>query len=70
MSKAPWIRWFTSDWVAATFHLSPVEEGVYSKLIQYYYLRRQPLPASRGKLHMIARATDQEAEQAVEDILG
>ena len=68
MSKAPWVRWFTTNWVAATAHLGPLEEGIYSKLIHHYYLSRKPLPAEIDRLCTIARATEPASRRAVEEI--
>lgn len=67
-SRAPWIRWFSSDWIADTAHLGPLEEGVYSKLVQHYYQSRKPLPADIDRLSMIARATEPASRRAVEFI--
>lgn len=67
--KAPWIRWYTALWVADTSHLSPLEEGVYSKLINHYYLNRGPLPSKPTELYRITHAFDEEEQQATRKIV-
>lgn len=38
------------EWVANTAHLSPEEEGIYLRLVNYYYDSEKPIPLAGGNL--------------------
>lgn len=57
------------DWRAATQHLSDVEECIYSRLIDSYYLDEHPLPADLPACCRLARARTREARAAVAVVL-
>lgn len=57
------------DWIAATAHLSEIEEAIYSRLLDQYYMREGPLPLNLDQCRRLARAQSKEARAAVEVVL-
>jgi uncharacterized protein YdaU (DUF1376 family) len=57
------------DWRAATLHLSAIEECIYSRLVDSYYLDEAPLPADIRKCYRLARAGSKEEREAVAIVL-
>ena len=57
------------DWMAATAHLSSVEECMYSRLIDQYYARELPLPVDVAACCRLARAQSKAERVIVERIL-
>lgn len=56
------------DWLPATVDLSCTEEGVYRRLMDWYYSNEQPLPHAARDLNKIARtrtAADREAVRVI-----
>lgn len=53
------------DWIAATAHLSSVEECMYSRLIDQYYAREAPLPLDMPACCRLARAMTAAERKAV-----
>lgn len=57
------------DFLKKTAHLSIVEEGVYRRLLDRYYISEQPLPANVRECCKLARATSKAERDAVADVL-
>src|SRR4029077_17164085 len=57
------------DWMVATAHLSEVEECVYSRLIDAYYAREQPLPLDLVACCRLVRAVSAPTRKAVAIVL-
>lgn len=43
-TKLHYYKFNVADWLASTRHLTPEEEGVYFRLINYYYDTEKPIP--------------------------
>lgn len=57
------------DYAAATAHLSILEDGLYRRMLDWYYLDEQPLPADKRAIYKRIRASSAEERQAVDDVL-
>lgn len=57
------------DYRSATAHLSLLEHGVYSWLLDTYYLNEKPLPLNERELFRMALARSEDERNAVRDIL-
>jgi uncharacterized protein YdaU (DUF1376 family) len=57
------------DYMRDTAHLSILEDGVYRRLIDAYYIKESPLPAERVKCYKLARATSKAERAAVDAVL-
>lgn len=55
------------DYARDTAHLSPLEHGVYTLLLDRYYATEEPIPASQ--IHRLARARSPEERAAVDAVL-
>lgn len=58
-----------NDYAAATFHLSPLEDGIYWRLLRCYYRDEQPLPVEIKDVARMAGARTDEEIRAVEVVL-
>jgi uncharacterized protein YdaU (DUF1376 family) len=58
------------DWIRDTVHLSLLEEGVYRRLIDQYYIREKPLPLDLNSVYRLARANSKLEQSAVVSVLG
>lgn len=57
------------DYVAATAHLTLIEDGAYGRLLRRYYQDERPLPADVGECQRLAGARSKEERRAVETVL-
>ena len=57
------------DWIRDTAHLSAVEEGIYSRLIDQYFSREKPLPVDIKAACKLARASSKNDRLAVSYVL-
>lgn len=57
------------DWLPATVHLSNTQEGVYRRLMDWYYSNELPLPLAFADLNKIVRARNQGDRDAVKLIV-
>lgn len=57
------------DYASATAHLSIVEDGVYRRLLDVYYVREAPIPADLRQVYRLVRAQSDTEREAVETIL-
>jgi uncharacterized protein YdaU (DUF1376 family) len=57
------------DYASATAHLSIVEDGVYRRLLDVYYVREAPIPADTRQVYRLVRAQSDCEREAVETIL-
>jgi len=64
-----YIELHIGDYSAATFHLSPLEDGIYWRLLRLYYRDEAPLPADVGQVARAAGCRTPEEREAVETIL-
>ncbi|HEY4357980.1 MAG TPA: YdaU family protein [Acidobacteriaceae bacterium] len=55
------------DYLKDTISLTMLEEGAYTRLLDYYYSKEHGIPAD--KAHKIARATSKEERAAVDSVL-
>lgn len=57
------------DYLKDAGHLSLLEEGVYRRLLDQYYIREQPLPEDMKALYKLVRAATRAERKAVEYVL-
>ncbi len=57
------------DYLRDTAHLSVVEDGIYRRLIDQYYIRERPLPTDVKECCKLARATSKPERDAVAYVL-
>lgn len=57
------------DYVAATAHLSLLEDAIYGRLLRRYYMQEAPLPAEIAKVARLAGARSPEEVEAVQVVL-
>jgi uncharacterized protein YdaU (DUF1376 family) len=55
-----WYRWYPALFEADTMHLTPAQDGIYRRLIDWYMSKRRPLPDNDQALAAIARIGLQE----------
>lgn len=53
------------DYAAAAGHLTALEHGIYTLLLDWYYSNESPIPADRA--HRIARANPEETKSVLQD---
>lgn len=58
-----------NDYAAATFHLTPLEDGIYWRLLRCYYRDEAPLPGNLAKVARLVGARTDDEQQALESIL-
>lgn len=58
-----------NDYAAATFHLTPLEDGIYWRLIRAYYRDERPLPLELEKVERLAGARSGDERAAVRAVL-
>lgn len=56
---------FMGDYAKDTAHLSLIEHGAYTLLLDHYYATEQPLPEDYASLYRICRAFDKKEQHAV-----
>lgn len=72
MSKSSlsiWYPRYVGDYQRKTSHLSLVEHGAYTLLLDHYYSTEKPLPASASVLHRVCRAFAPEEQAAVQSVV-
>ncbi|MGE0745273.1 MAG: YdaU family protein [Rhodospirillales bacterium] len=57
------------DYASATAHLSLLEDGVYRRLLDWYYLDEKPLPADQKAIYRRVRAASDAEREAVDVVL-
>lgn len=62
-------RKYVGDYATATAHLSLIEHGAYTLLLDHYYSTERGLPNSWATLHRIAHAQDKAEKAAVESVV-
>ena len=68
-SKKNWYARNIGDYAKKTSHLSLLEHGAYSKLLDWYYANEKPLPKEMEILHRICTAFALEEQAAVQKII-
>ena len=58
------------DWLRDTAHLNEIEECVYSRLLDQYYVREHALPLDLAQVCRMIRASSAAARKAVQQVLG
>jgi uncharacterized protein YdaU (DUF1376 family) len=64
-----WYARYPGDYGRDTAHLSLVEHGAYTLLLDHYYSTAAPLPSDISALYRICRAFDETERKAVDSIL-
>jgi uncharacterized protein YdaU (DUF1376 family) len=57
------------DYLRDTAHLSPLEDGIYRRMLDVYYASEKPLPLETHWVCRLVRATTEDERNAVEEIL-
>lgn len=57
------------DYASATMHLSILEDGVYRRLLDLYYLHEKPLPGDKRQVCRLVRAASKPEQAAVDAVL-
>ena len=57
------------DWMKATAHLTEIEECIYGRCIDQYYIREKPLPTDVAQVCRLVRAISPAAKKAVMIVL-
>lgn len=65
-----YFRCYIEDYDDATADLSPLEDGVFFRLLRHYYRTEKPLPLNGDKLARICKAISLEERAAIEAVLG
>lgn len=60
---------YTGDYGRDTAHLTLIEHGAYCVLLDAYYANEEPLPADKARLYRMARAFDEQEQDAVDAVL-
>lgn len=68
-SSTQWYARNTRDYEEKTAHLSLLEHGVYSVLLDFYYKTSSPLPTSAEQLQRICRCISEDENKALASIL-
>lgn len=69
MSKSPYYCRFTGDYARDTSHLSLIQHGAYTVLLDFYYSSGKSLPADVNALCRICRAFDDVEREAVSQVV-
>lgn len=69
MSITHWYARYIGDYQRKTSHLSMVEHGAYTLILDWYYANEQPIPLDTMQVHRICRAFALEEQQAVDTVL-
>lgn len=64
-----YFRCYIEDYDDATSDLSPLEDGMFFRLLRHYYRTEQPLPLDSDKLARICRAISLEERAAIAAVL-
>lgn len=67
--KDIWYPWYPSDYAAKTAHLTAVQDGMYRRLLDHYYLVNGKVVANATLLLRVCRAFDAAEQAAVHDML-
>jgi uncharacterized protein YdaU (DUF1376 family) len=57
------------DYLKATIMLTPEEEGIYNRLIDFYYSSEQPLPVDNFEIYKICRVNRAKYKKIIDKIL-
>jgi uncharacterized protein YdaU (DUF1376 family) len=69
MSDSIWWPRYVGDYQRKTAHLSLIEHGAYTLLLDHYYSTAKPLPANASVLHRVCRAFAPDEQGAVQSVL-
>lgn len=68
-TKDVWYSWYPADYAAKTAHLTAVQDGIYRRLLDHYYLMHGSMVANATTLLRVCRAFDAAEQAAVRDML-
>ena len=68
MSRRPWHRRYHADYIAATQHLTMLEDGAYTRLLDHVYACGRPMIQERD-VYRVAVAMDDDERAAVDRVL-
>lgn len=60
---------FIGDYQSDTAHLSIIEHGAYTLLLDYIYGTEKPLPKTKDAIYRICRAFDKDEQKSVDSVL-
>jgi uncharacterized protein YdaU (DUF1376 family) len=64
-----WYEKYIGDWLKKTSHLTMLEEGAYSRLVDWYYANECALPLPMHDVYMCARARTPAERRATDSVL-
>jgi uncharacterized protein YdaU (DUF1376 family) len=64
-----WYSWHPADYAVKTAHLTAVQDGIYRRLLDHYYLQHGKVLANATILLRVCRAFDAAEVAAVNDML-
>lgn len=68
-AKDVWYAWYPGDYAAKTAHLTGVQDGIYRRLLDHYYLVHGKVLANATLLLRVCRAFDSAEQAAVHEML-
>ncbi len=68
-TKDVWYSWYPADYAAKTAHLTAVQDGIYRRLLDHYYLMHGSMLANATILLRVCRAFDAAEQAAVHAML-
>ena len=68
-AKDVWYAWYPGDYAAKTAHLTGVQDGIYRRLLDHYYLVHGKVLANATLLLRVCRAFDAAEQAAVHEML-
>lgn len=69
MSATDWYPRYVGDYTKKTSHLSLMQHGAYTRLLDWYYTNEKPLPSDLMQLHRVCMAFASEEIDAVHSVL-
>ena len=67
--KMPWYKRFPADYGLDTTHLSMMEDGAYTRMLDSFYASQKPLPKDKERLYRALRVQSEEEKRAVDFVL-
>lgn len=69
MSDNHWYPRYVGDYAKDTAHLSLMEHGAFTMLLDWYYSTGKPLPANWAQMHRICKAVAPDEQEAVQSVV-
>jgi uncharacterized protein YdaU (DUF1376 family) len=67
--RTPWFKWFPSDYMADTMRLTAVEDCMYRRLLDAYYLQGGPFENNMQRIRSQVRANSPTERTAIREVL-